>query len=201
MRTAIDRSLLSPLGAGTSPRKRNAGSSGMATPSTLTVAPFDRNACDVHDAAGGLTLDGELHFGGRGGVVECDAEGGDGRECRRVASGLEPEPVLPFAEPAGRDGSGTAWSLKDMRRPLGRRDVQHARAIGRRVRPAHRDLRKDVLVSSESTKNTYSTLNVTVGTVRKSIAMVPARCIRRNVPHVVDGGRRGAPGRFGMYLA
>src|SRR5450432_2780648 len=55
-------------------------------------------------------------------------------------------------------------------------------------------------LSSESTKNTYSTLNVTVGTVRKSIAIVPAKWVRRNVPHVVDGGRRGAPGRFGMYL-
>ena len=31
--------------------------------------------------------------------------------------------------------------------------------------------------------------------------MVPSRCIRRNVRQVVDGRRRGAPGRFGMYLA
>jgi hypothetical protein len=31
--------------------------------------------------------------------------------------------------------------------------------------------------------------------------MVPARCIRRNLPQVVDGGRRGAPARLGMYLA
>src|ERR1035438_6451811 len=56
-------------------------------------------------------------------------------------------------------------------------------------------------LSSESTKNTYSTSKVTVGTVRKSTAMVPARCVRRNVTQVIDGGRRGAPGRFGMYRA
>jgi hypothetical protein len=31
--------------------------------------------------------------------------------------------------------------------------------------------------------------------------MVPARCVRRNVPQVVHGGRRGARGRLGMYLA
>jgi hypothetical protein len=55
--------------------------------------------------------------------------------------------------------------------------------------------------SSDSTKNTYSTWNVTVGTVRKSIAIVPARCVRRNVPHVADGGRPGVPDRFGMYFA
>jgi hypothetical protein len=33
------------------------------------------------------------------------------------------------------------------------------------------------------------------------VAIVPARCVRRNVPHVADGGRPGVPDRFGMYFA
>src|ERR1017187_4843475 len=44
-------------------------------------------------------------------------------------------------------------------------------------------------------------LNVTVGTVRKSIAIVPSRWLRRKVFHVCDGGRRGRGGGFGMYFA
>ena len=43
--------------------------------------------------------------------------------------------------------------------------------------------------------------NVTVGTVRKSIAMVPARWSRTNVFQVCEGGRSGRSGGFGMYLA
>jgi hypothetical protein len=42
---------------------------------------------------------------------------------------------------------------------------------------------------------------VTVGTVRKSMAIVPAKCIRTNVAHVLDGGRPGRPVRFGIYFA
>ncbi len=42
--------------------------------------------------------------------------------------------------------------------------------------------------------------NVAVGTVRKSIAMVPAKCMRTNVPQVGDG-RRGRSEGFGMYFA
>jgi hypothetical protein len=55
--------------------------------------------------------------------------------------------------------------------------------------------------SSESTKNTYSTPNVTVGTVKKSIAIVPTAWVRMNVPHVWDGGRGVRPNGRGMYFA
>jgi hypothetical protein len=42
---------------------------------------------------------------------------------------------------------------------------------------------------------------VTVGTVRKSIAIVPARWVRRKVLQVCDRGRGGRSGGFGMYFA
>ena len=57
------------------------------------------------------------------------------------------------------------------------------------------------LRSGESTKKTYNTPNVTVGTVRKSIAIVPTAWVRMNVPHVWDGGRGGRPAGRGMYFA
>jgi hypothetical protein len=94
----------------------------------------------------------------------------------------------------GRESDGPHWHRGQLPRRSAARPTRHT---GCAVTLTCRMRR----LSSESTKNTYSTLNVTVGTVRKSIAMVPARCVHRNVPHVVDGGRRGASGRLGMYLA
>jgi hypothetical protein len=55
--------------------------------------------------------------------------------------------------------------------------------------------------ASERTMKTYSVLNVAVGTVRKSIAIVPARYKCRNAPHVTEGGRPTGRDGFGMYLA
>jgi len=82
-------------------------------------------------------------------------------------------------------------------KPFAEHAVLGQKVFNRHLLPSLSRIRR----TSEGTKKTYNALNVTVGTTRKSIAMVPARCIRRNGPQVVDGGRRGAPGRFGMYLA
>ncbi len=46
-----------------------------------------------------------------------------------------------------------------------------------------------------------STAKVTVGTVKKSIAIVPTAWVRMNVPHVWDGGRGVRPTGRGMYFA
>ena len=56
-------------------------------------------------------------------------------------------------------------------------------------------------LSSERTKKTYSVRNITVGRVRKSIAIVVPRWLRTKVLHVCDGGRRGRRAGGGMYLA
>jgi hypothetical protein len=56
-------------------------------------------------------------------------------------------------------------------------------------------------LSSESTKNTYSTLNVTVGTVKKSIAMVACEMRPQERPPCRRRRPTGSAGPLGMYLA
>jgi hypothetical protein len=68
-----------------------------------------------------------------------------------------------------------------LRRPFG------PRVLG----DVHVDLAAAFEREHEETKNTYNTPNVTVGTVKKSIAIVPTAWVRMNVPHVWDGGRSG----------
>jgi hypothetical protein len=53
--------------------------------------------------------------------------------------------------------------------------------------------------SRDRTRKTHRTPKVTVGTVRKSTAIVPTRWLRTNVPQVCDG-RPGRADGFGMYF-